>query len=318
MDTENKILFDWFSFTDKISSKNDIINLLGMADISWQELPGVMGIHGFTNRCYFGGISIHYGGCNFIWVEMSGQGCRTFESLGNCNYNQLFSFCLSYPDEINITRLDVAFDDFSGLIDIKSVVNDTLEGNYVSRSNKYEVILSDSGTCIVHGKRRSNIMIRIYDKAAERKRSDEIKHWVRVEQQLRRENAAEFIRLYLVENETLEHLYFVVLNNYLRYVKQTTDSNIWRAPMTDYWYNFINYVNESVSLFKKPGTDYNTLKLNHFVCDMAGGAIFTFIRLYGAAKLIHEVNKYKPKLNPKYKLLLSESEEFCKVGAKFE
>ena len=87
---ENKILFDWLSFTcktkrvdingvliEKIDERN-LVELLGLVDVPWEELPGVKG---FKNRMYFDGISIHYNSdvYDYMWVEMSGQGCRVFE-----------------------------------------------------------------------------------------------------------------------------------------------------------------------------------------------------------------------------------------------
>lgn len=59
---ENKILFDWLSFTcktkrvdingiliEKIDERN-LVELLGLVDVPWEELPGVKG---FKNRMYF-------------------------------------------------------------------------------------------------------------------------------------------------------------------------------------------------------------------------------------------------------------------------
>ena len=89
---ENKILIDWLSLTTTISDERDIIKLLGMEHIPFEELDGIMGFQGFTKRLYFNGISIHYASrkVDYIWLEMSGQGCRAFESLSShADYNIL-------------------------------------------------------------------------------------------------------------------------------------------------------------------------------------------------------------------------------------
>lgn len=56
---ENKIIFDWLSFTVKTSrvdvngvlletiTEKDLISLLGLENVDFEELPGIMGINGF-------------------------------------------------------------------------------------------------------------------------------------------------------------------------------------------------------------------------------------------------------------------------------
>lgn len=328
MDTKNKILFDWFSFTDTISNERDIITLLGMEHIPFEDLDGIMGFQGFTKRLYFNGISIHYASTkvNYIWLEMSGQGCRTFESLSShADYNLLFQYCLSNPisngDGVRITRLDVAYDDFEGLLDMNAITHDVLPDisdrklhYYVSPLNSFDIVISDKGTCVTIGSKRSDILFRIYDKAAERNREKEISQWVRCEIQLRRDRANEFIRLLVCENEVVDDLYFAVVNHYLRFVEPSSDTNKSRWATAQHWIRFAtSRTDKSISLFVKPGTDYNFLSLRHYVVDMAGGAFYTYIKMVGVETLIEEcANRHINKLNPKYKRLLGEYDEFIK------
>lgn len=329
---ENKILIDWLSFTTTISDERDIIKLLGMEHISFENLDGIMGFQGFTKRLYFNGISIHYAShkVDYIWLEMSGQGCRAFESLSShADYNILFEYCLGNPvfngDGVRITRLDVAYDDFIGLLDIDAIVHDVLPDMsnrnlhyYISPLNAFEILLTDKGTCVNIGSKRSDILFRIYDKAAERNREDEIKHWVRCEMQLRRNRANEFIRLLICENEVIDDLYFAVLNHYLRFVEPSEDSNKSRWDTAAHWVKFASSrTDKAVSLFVKPGLDYNILKLRHYVVDMAGGACYTYIKMVGVNKFFEECSKqHINTLNPKYKRLLGEYDEFVKNQVK--
>lgn len=245
---ENKIIFDWLSFTVKTSrvdvngvlletiTEKDLISLLGLENVDFEELPGIMGIHGFKNRLYSNSITIHYNSnlVDYMWVEMSGQGCRAFESLStHADYNFIFDFIINNSDIVNVTRLDVAYDDFQGLLDVYAIADDTVpdcrntnQYNFVSPLRSHSVNISNKGICVTIGSCRSDIMFRIYDKAAERNKSDEVPHWVRCEIQLRRDRAYEFIRLLREENETVDNLYFLVLNHYLRFVEpDPTDSN---------------------------------------------------------------------------------------------
>lgn len=328
---QNKILFDWLSFTVKIKrvdvngvlletfDYHDIIRLLGLENCPFQELSGV---RGFKKRFYFNSISIHCDSdiYDYMWVEMSGQGCRAFESLSSHqSYSYLFNFFLNNPDIANITRLDVAYDDFQGLLDIYAIAHDTVPDvrdtktyNYVSPMRSHEVTVSDKGICVVIGSNRSEVLFRFYDKAAERNKSDVIPHWIRCEIQLRRARAYEFIRLLEQENETVDNLYFLVLNHYLRFVKpDETDSNKSRWNLADHWVAFATSVTtESRSLFVKPGLDYNLAKLDNVVENQFGGGVYTYCKIHGIQTLVDRLQeKFKTiKLNPKYQRLLDDEQ----------
>lgn len=120
----NRIIYDWVTFTSKIDSPESIVDLLGLSDCSFITLE--RGMNGYPNCIYFGGISICYGGREDMGVccSMSGKGCRTFETYGNGNYKSLFDVILeNYSEDVdkrkmNLTRLDVAYDDFEGILEI--------------------------------------------------------------------------------------------------------------------------------------------------------------------------------------------------------
>lgn len=326
----NKIIIDWVSITTTISDKQELVELLGMEHIPFEETDGIMGFQGFTKRLYFNGINIHYAShnpkVNYIWLEMSGQGCRAFESLSShADYSIIFQYCLSNPvikgNGVRITRLDVAYDDFEGLLDMPAIVHDTMPDitnrdlyYFISPFRSREVVLSDKGTCVTIGSSRSEVLFRIYDKAAERNREDEIDHWVRCEIQLRRDRAYEFIRLLECDNELIDDLYFAVLNHYLRFVESSDDSNKSRWATASHWEKFAtSRTDRTISLFVKPGLDYNVLNLRHFVVDMAGGANYTYIKMVGIEKFLEECTKqHINNLNPKYKRLLGEYNEYIK------
>lgn len=333
---KNKILIDWFAMTTSICEPEQLIEMLGMENCPFMETYGA---RGWKKRLYFSGVSIHFDGHTSstegkIWLEMSGQGCRTFESLGHGDFNVLFDYVLHNQEGVNITRIDVAYDDFTGLLDLEAITQDTLHGNFVSKARTWDVNISSGGTCVTHGSKRGSVIIRIYDKAAERNRSAEISHWVRCEIMLRRERAFEFIKLLRPDEkytwsdveqkyvsvrpaEKIDTLYFLVLNHYLRYIdKSDTDSNVWRAPMAVHWSKFATSVTDkSKSLYVRPGMEYNALNLSHYVSDRNAGPIFTYIKLFGVNDLVDKVNAKAPlNLNPKYKMLLAEDEELKRKG----
>ena len=86
---ENMVIYDWLSFTSKDLSPDQLIEILGLSHVSWILTKGA---RGYQDRKYFGSISVHYNGRADMgtWVEMSGQGCRTFESLSAVGWDALF------------------------------------------------------------------------------------------------------------------------------------------------------------------------------------------------------------------------------------
>ena len=186
-----------------------------------------------------------------VCCNMSGKGCRTFEEYGTGNYKSIFDVILENWSEdgdkrkMNLTRLDVAYDDFEGLLDIMTIFQATisggyhegklLQGDFVSRFSTYDVDISTKGLTCGFGSSKSDIYIRIYDKKAEQNRED-VDHWVRCEIQLRRENAIGFIML----TGDICTNYFGVLNNYLRFIEPSeTDSNKRRAKTAEWWAKFL-------------------------------------------------------------------------------
>ena len=329
--TTNKILIDYFSFTIKTEGTDiepeDVILMLGLDGVNFVDGYGTKG---FRHRYYFDGVSIMYGGRDLIWCEMSGQGCRVFESYGSGDWYGL-AYQVLTDDKSHMTRLDVAYDDFNGLLDIDAIYDDVINGNWVSRSEKIRpesayTRQGRDGMCITAGQRGSNISCRIYDKAAERNRSDDIPHWVRCELQLRHQHADNFLRYWLSDdnsifgveidnNRRLDSLYFAVLNHYLRFIDKSAnnDSNVWRKPLSSHWQRFVDsYHGNPLSLYKAPGVDYNVMKLRYTTEDMYGAMIYTYIELFGVDELSNAVANKQFKLNKKYQSLL-ESERLRRL-----
>lgn len=302
----NKVIYDWVSVTSKIHNPQGLIALLGLdhEGIVWEQVKGA---HGYRDRLYWEKISIHYNGREDmgIWLEMSGQGCRAFESFGTGDYEALFQEVFSNPGDMHITRLDVAFDDHEGLLDMETICADARAGEYVS---KFRTGLAayglgeDMGKTVTFGSRSSEALVRIYDKAAERGFTDG-RHWVRVELQLRRERAAAFLQ----QTQPVGECFAGVLGNYLRFVEEPDgfDTNRWRWPMKIYWDKLLDGASR-IRLYEKPGADYNMINLENFVIQQAGGAIYTYLECNGVEKFLKDLCCRGAQLNPKYKSLLAQ------------
>jgi len=284
--SENLILFDWLSFSVKKENELwDVIKMLGLQKAEWTQ---IYGFYGYKNRMYNGGISIMYDGTEDMGflVEMSGQGCRTFETIGNGDYEKVFNYIKSKPDIVNITRLDIAFDDHTGIFNIDRLYRDTDERNFISRSECHEIVKGSKGISITHGRKASNTLIRIYDKAKERGYEDG-EHWIRLELQLRHENAFGFIK-----NETpINERFLGVVYNYLRYVvPKKDDINTRRWPNTPYWNRFLAGASK-IRIYSKPGIEYNEYRLHHYVVEQAGNSANVYREIYGDNKYLEELDK---------------------------
>lgn len=310
MDSEKDIvLYDWLSFTSKTHTPEDLIAALGLSSCPWQEIKGA---HGYRDRKYFSCISIHYNGREDmgVWVEMSGQGCRTFETLSRVGWDALFSFIDT--NHLKITRLDVAFDDHSGILNIRDIVEDTQEGNFVSKSDYWETVLSSKGSTVQIGSPQSKVLVRIYDKARERRCSEDT-HWVRVEIQLRDDRAIQFTQIPMSIGEAFSG----VLLNYLRYViPDDTDTNKWRWMMRPYWMNMLEVLTP-ISIYTAPGMDYNIDRCREYVVNQAGNAIDCLIRIYGLNEFKAMVDHRPTSKNPKYEALVRQY-QFDRLAAKFD
>lgn len=303
----NKVIYDWVSVTSKIHSPEGFVHLLGLdkEGIAWEQVKGA---HGYRDRLYWEKISIHFNGREDmgIWLEMSGQGCRAFESFGSGNYEVLFQESFMEPNDVHITRLDVAFDDHKGLLPMETILEDSRNDAFVSKSRKGKETLG-IGTAkgedsVLFGTRNSLILLRIYNKARERGFMDG-RHWIRVELQLKDERALGFLR----QTEPIGERFAGVLANYLRFIDEPTgfDTNRWRWPMKPYWEKLLDGASR-IRLYEKPGSDYNMINLENFVFKQAGNAIYTYLETHTMEQFMEGLRSRGTQLNLKYKSLLAQ------------
>lgn len=301
--TENIVLYDWLSFTllDEKYNPAVVAEEIGLADINWESIKGM---HGYQERLYYNGISIHHNGINpGIWIEMSGQGCRCFETVSNMTWESLYGWILAQP-AAHITRLDVAYDDHTGVLQLDDMIQDIKSNLYVTSFRgciiEQEYNKPFAGTSIYFGSPQSAIRIRIYDKAAERKKDE---HWIRVEMQLRDDRATAFVQN-AVSGDDIGIVYAGVLLKYLRFIEpMDEDTNRYRWPLRDYWSDLIGDVCE-IALWSSPGVEYNLEKLDNYVFGMAGNAIDTVMQIYGLDSFMHTLKTRERVSSPKYQALL--------------
>lgn len=297
---ENKILIDWLTVTSKTFNVDDFKRLLGLENVPWQSMKGY---YGYKCRYYYESISIHYDGTLDMGVclEMSGQGCRAFETLGAGDFEIFFSKILEEKD-LRVTRLDIAFDDHTGILDINQIVSDTEDLRcVVTPFRSWCITCSNKGKSVDIGSKASAVLIRIYDKAAERGFKDN-RHWVRLELQLRDNRALEFLKLPM----TIGERFFNVLCNYLCYVTPNeSDTNKSRWELRPYWSELLESA-YAVSIYSKPGMQYNLFNVDNFVFHNAKNAITCAIECYGLSTFLEKLRNSPVRPNPKYTNLVEQ------------
>lgn len=305
----NLILVDWITFTSKIWSLEQIKSSLGLINQDWQLLE--YGRYGYKRREVFNGVSLLYDGRlnedgqddMGICVECSGQGCRALETFGGIDWITFFAFLMAEENEFKITRLDLAYDDHTGILDKLRLKADTDDHYYRSKFRSWEIRYGSKGFSIYHGSKQSRVMIRIYDKAAERGLISGT-HWLRVEMQMRDDNAAGAIRAYL-SHQDLGRVFGGLLCTYLVYTEESNDSNVSRWRTASYWEHLIQDA-ERIRIAAAPGVEYNIFHLERFLRDTAGGGLKTWIDIFGLDSLPELLKGRKGKLNPKYQQLIAQ------------
>lgn len=329
----NVFLIDWLTFVAHGDSVDYIKWLLGLdsPQIPWEEMEKFR--NGYPLQCYWNGITISYGADlekyykdpgkvrydMGICVNLSGTGCRAFESYGHGDWFRLLGYLFRDTTDpvvhqngyksYNVTRVDLAYDDHIGLLNMSRMELDTRDRNYVSPSKYSKIILSDNqeddiqGMTIQIGSDKSDVKIRIYDKAAERKYKD--RHWIRVELQLRSERALVASRL-LLEEKHIGRTASGILRNYLTFREPAQDSNKSRWPIADYWDKVLMDM-EKISLWISPGEPYNFGKTEHWLFKQYGQAIVVLDKLHDPFYLVDKCKELFPlrDLAPKYKKYLA-------------
>ena len=156
-------------------------------------------------KCHrMGGVAVYYDHAEEgrgICIDVSGRGCRELEQrsatgiLRSLGWHGLLKY-LTTTTGVHLTRLDVAIDDKSGLVDLEEVRRCVDGGLIVSRFKSAYVIEKKSlatgkgfGVTVNFGSRVSDLMVRMYNKAAEQKQ-ESAGPWVRVELEAKDENAS--------------------------------------------------------------------------------------------------------------------------------
>ena len=140
---ENCFIYDWITASFPTVKKDDLLQVLGLFDLPWDESEKGSRLH-YGHRLAYDGMSIHYSddwdlkhnqGC---CIEFSGQGCRDYETFGKGDWWLLFEFIRLTG--ATITRLDIAYDDFSGVLPLRAIYDMADKWYFTARSQKLRLM----------------------------------------------------------------------------------------------------------------------------------------------------------------------------------
>lgn len=313
-----KILIDTLVITWKYGNIWNIIEQLGLIAINWQALK----LKQYDGGQYYDGVVIgwNYGENQQIvdtYLEISGKGCRTIETL-NKDFDW-FHFLNTYHEDIwnktaHIARIDIARDLEDGSIPFKRLWRYAINGMYICRSKCLPDMRCQRTEIIYFGSEKSDRFLRIYNKALEQGIPDT--DWLRFEFQLRNDNATSFY-LNWEQRRDIGEVYSGMLIDYLRFVdiprgwtkkeflEAKANRNQARFYTAKWWQDFVGDT-ERIKQLYLPGEEYNLGKIERYLEHNAGSNIRAFLIAHdGSTEDLLESIKHV-KLNNKQKLLLKQ------------
>lgn len=296
---ETKILVDYFSFTVSVSQITgyavrydgdlfaDICERFLLDGLQFEERGGY---HGYIKSWWYNGITIAYDppgreyGQTTVHVNMSGSGCRTFETLNpKLEWSAWIRDLRSAYSTFHISRIDIACDTFN-VLDVSVIQKWTRKEWYKSQWRTYLIQEGSAENSVVWGSAKSDFRLRIYDKTLERRRVMEDPAqvpdgWVRAEFQLRNDAAYSFIRDWLATDD-ISAAYFGIMRNQLVYTKNYDGKNADRMTAASWWSKFLgNY--ERIKMAYPGGVEYNLQNLEKYLFHQAASSIKTYLHYTG-------------------------------------
>jgi hypothetical protein len=186
----------WLRFTVPSSSVSEVITLIGG---DWMK--DKKGFQGYTeawlSRGAFGGLGRI--GAKASWNPQEVHVDLSQELISDWTFEKFKEIATFVNlNKGHFGRIDVAFDDREGVVDIPTLHEAVLNGQCVARFKKFRLIAggdidsgADEGQTLALGSRQSDSYLRIYDKAAEqRAKGHEVEgKWIRYEMEWKDERA---------------------------------------------------------------------------------------------------------------------------------
>lgn len=287
---ESKILVDYAAFTvsegqfleyeelDFDGQFERMCHAFGFGRIQ-QDFEQRGGYHGYLRSWWYNGITLAAGGNGTVHVNMSGTGCRCWETLNKGQtWENYIKHLQSTYSSLHVSRLDVACDTVA-LLPLPLLQRWVRNGWYISKWRTYLIQDGNVEKSIVFGSSKSDFRLRIYDKTLERRRvvdhpEDVPEGWTRCEFQLRNESAAAFIREWLPSD--IGTAFCGIMRNQLQFTKDYDGVHPDRITPARWWKKLLGDA-EKLKMAYPGGVEYNYQKLSRYVFKQAGSSIRAYI-----------------------------------------
>ena len=231
-ENKNCVHIDYASFVKKSRTPQEICTEMGLGHLNFIKSRSGPSKE-YKTGLSFGGITINHHGLDQegVLVSLSGEGCETFERESPIGWEALRE--IATASDAYTTRLDIAYDDFSGTLNLTEIKEMRDKDRYTSHLRRNQETRTgrriEDGLTVSFGSPKSNVYIRFYDKAAEQKLQGI--HWVRAEIQLRGKHAHNAMR----QDLPIDVLFAAIMVKYILFKKASkTDSNRSRWPLAPF------------------------------------------------------------------------------------
>ncbi|API91550.1 putative DNA relaxase NicK [Virgibacillus pantothenticus] len=214
-------------------------------------------------------------------IELSGQGCRQFETFLKARKVTWFDFfrdCKKNGGKF--PRLDISIDDKKTYFEIPMLFDKIRNGEAISRFKKtdYNGSLSmedgeQGGTTLYFGsKKHSEVYFCFYQKNYEQSEKygiplEELGDWNRYELRFK-DDRANAVVSELIKSESMLPVAKGIIKNYLRFVDKDNDLNRGRWKTSHFWEVFLGDV-ERLKIFTKPQEDFYQKSRNWYMNQAA-------------------------------------------------
>lgn len=212
-------------------------------------------------------------------VVFTGQGSTDLALRNDNDWIKIFTILTTYEPKnkpkaedkpsINITRIDIALDDYDGLVNFDDIEKKLKKGHYRSSKRSYNIIKTSDqngqklGESIYLGSARTasgsgsrgNVYARFYDKKAQYESKNELfttevrDHWAKTGKEVWQRYEISFSKGYtnsivedILKGESIDKIFKTSLRNLLEILTpRGTDTNKNRWYKTKWWEDFLKY-----------------------------------------------------------------------------
>lgn len=273
-----RLLIDWVGFTlnADVSRLSDLLTIfeigLGINKDDWKS--GRKNYEGYADSLVFENINIYFNGAENqgLHVDFTGQACRfldvQYEKLRvqgqklrvqenimlskaklNVepfkNWSDFFSYFYNLKD-CKFTRVDLAADEFSGLLNLQDIFYKCLLGELTMKfkswrpDGKFDSNGQTNGITLYFGSPDSRMNCVMYEK---NKQLGLDYHWTRVELRFKKIRANEIVKEMLKGEFAIGEIFLGQLRHYLKFRdRNENDSNKRRWKESQWWIDFLNNV----------------------------------------------------------------------------